>query len=236
MRYVNLSTVLVYRLVSTRVRERFPTHSELIEAKMLLPEESKMLAKAEVENRMESTWVPILWSLEMLHEARQKKRLSLEAPVYASLISCIDYIEDCNRKILNYNWVNFPLAYTQVAVLSVLAYFIAAVFGRQYLIPREHELDRDIFPHLNISYSNTPPFNKHTPDFYVPIFTYIELVCYMGWIKVAEALLNPFGEDDEDFQINYIIDRNLEVSYRIVGGATPSPGLDSIVEGREAYR
>ena len=29
----------------------------------------------------------------------------------------------------------------------------------------------------------------------------------MGWIKVAETLLNPFGEDDEDFQINYLIDR-----------------------------
>jgi hypothetical protein len=23
----------------------------------------------------------------------------------------------------------------------------------------------------------------------------------MGWIKVAETLLNPFGGDDEDFQI-----------------------------------
>ena len=35
----------------------------------------------------------------------------------------------------------------------------------------------------------------------------------MGWIKVAETLLNPFGDDDEDFEINYLIDRNLHVIF-----------------------
>ena len=45
------------------------------------------------------------------------------------------------------------------------------------------------------------------PDIYVPVFTILEFIFYFGWMKVAESLINPFGEDDDDFAINYIIDR-----------------------------
>ena len=38
----------------------------------------------------------------------------------------------------------------------------------------------------------------------------------MGWLKTAEALLNPYGEDDEDFDTNWMVDRHLQVSYMMV--------------------
>ena len=62
-----------------------------------------------------------------------------------------------------------------------------------------------------IHYAKDGPLANHSPDFYVPIFTLVEFFCYVGWIKVAQSLLNPFGDDDEDFQMNYMIDRNLQV-------------------------
>ena len=95
--------------------------------------------------------------------------------------------------------------------------FIGAstVFGRQYLNPEEDEWRKpgDIYDINNstLIYYLKGPYNAHTPDFYLPIFTLVEFLCYMGWIKVAANLLNPFGDDDEDFKINYLIDRNLQV-------------------------
>ena len=34
--------------------------------------------------------------------------------------------------------------------------------------------------------------------------------------QVPETLLNPFGDDDEDFELNYLIDHNPQVSFQIV--------------------
>ena len=81
--------------------------------------------------------------------------------------------------------------YTQVTTISILLYFLVALFGRQYLVPPPGHLDNTTFNASDIVTSiEKSAYKPHTPDLYFPFFTIVEFLCYMGWIKVAESLLN----------------------------------------------
>ena len=47
-----------------------------------------------------------------------------------------------------------------------------------------------------------------------PFFTVLEFIFYFGWLRIAEVLINPFGDDDDDFDINYIVDRNFQIRHK----------------------
>ncbi len=56
-------------------------------------------------------------------------------------------------------------------------------------------------------------------------------------IKVGQALMDPFGTDDEDFELNWILDRNVFVGYQMVDFTSdqlPAPSnLD--IDGRTPH-
>ena len=66
--------------------------------------------------------------------------------------------------------------------------------------------------------TNLVGYDDHIQDFVIPFFTILKFIFYCGWMHVAATLINPLGDDDEDFDINYIINRNVQISYIMVEG------------------
>uniref|UniRef100_A0A8C5FUE1 Bestrophin homolog n=1 Tax=Gadus morhua TaxID=8049 RepID=A0A8C5FUE1_GADMO len=190
MRYVNLTSILIFRSVSTTVCKRFPTIEHVVEAGFMTPEERKLFEN--INSPHLKYWVPVVWFTNLAAKARKEGRIQDSVDLQAILKEMNKFRTWCST-LFGYDWVGIPLVYTQVVTLAVYTFFIACLIGRQFLDPSQGYPGNDL-------------------DLYVPIFTLLQFFFYSGWLKVAEQLINPFGEDDDDFETNWIIDRNLQVS------------------------
>ena len=77
MRYVNLSIVLVFRLVSRKVKGRFPDYQSLLNANLMRSVEVDRMKRAEAQTPHEATWTPILWALKLLERARTDGKIQV---------------------------------------------------------------------------------------------------------------------------------------------------------------
>uniref|UniRef100_A0A8C6Q539 Bestrophin homolog n=1 Tax=Nothobranchius furzeri TaxID=105023 RepID=A0A8C6Q539_NOTFU len=186
MRYVNLSGVLIYRSVSTAVYKRFPTMEHLVQAGLMSSEELRHLE--DLPSPHNKFWVPCMWFVSLALRARTEGRINNDVA-----LTELNSLRARCMKLYGYDWISLPLVYTQVVTVAVYSFFLACLIGRQFLDPSQG-------------------YPGHDVDFYLPVFTLLQFFFYVGWLKVAEQLINPFGEDDDDFETNWLVDRNLQVS------------------------
>ncbi|KAF7469273.1 Hypothetical predicted protein [Marmota monax] len=139
MRYVNLTSLLIFRSVSTAVYKRFPTMDHVVEAGFMTADERKIFDHLKSPHL--KYWVPFIWFGNLATKARDEGRIRDSVDLQSLMTEMNRYRSWCSL-LFGYDWVGIPLVYTQV----------------------------------------------------------------------AEQLINPFGEDDDDFETNWCIDRNLQVS------------------------
>ncbi|KAG8512727.1 Bestrophin-2 [Galemys pyrenaicus] len=190
MRYAGLSAVLILRSVSTAVFKRFPTIDHVVEAGFMTREERKKFEN--LNSSYNKYWVPCVWFSNLAAQARREGRIRDNSALKLLLEELTVFRGKCGM-LFHYDWISIPLVYTQVVTIAVYSYFLACLIGRQFLDPAQG-------------------YSGHNLDLCVPIFTLLQFFFYAGWLKVAEQLINPFGEDDDDFETNFLIDRNFQVS------------------------
>ncbi|XP_047522701.1 bestrophin-4 isoform X2 [Pieris napi] len=202
LRYVCLCLTMVLTMISPRVKKRFPTLDNLVEAGLLIDNEKSILDNLNQKFPKPSKhWLPIVWATSIVTRARKEGRIRDDFAV-KTIIDELNKFRGQAGLLLSYDTISVPLVYTQVVTIAVYSYFITSALGSQWV---DHKLQ-----------SHSESVYISNIDLYFPIFTTLEFFFYMGWLKVAESLINPFGEDDDDFEVNWLIDRNLQVSYMIV--------------------
>ncbi|XP_070575159.1 bestrophin-4-like [Ptychodera flava] len=189
VRWVNASAVLVLTAVSPPIKKRFPTMWHFEEAGIFTYEERQMMEETPCPHS--KFWVPCAWACNLVAETRKEGRIRDDIAM-KSIIDQIQRFRENTGMMYAFDWISVPLVYTQVVTLAVYSYFCACLIGRQFL-------------------DTTQGYAGHYVDLYIPFFTILEFFFYFGWLKVAEAIINPYGEDDDDFEVNYIVDRNLQV-------------------------
>uniref|UniRef100_A0A8C8VPS7 Bestrophin homolog n=1 Tax=Pelusios castaneus TaxID=367368 RepID=A0A8C8VPS7_9SAUR len=194
MRYSSLSAVLILRSVSTAVFKRFPTIDHVVEAGFMTREERKKYEN--LSSSYNKYWIPCIWFTNLVAQARKEGRVRDDCALKLLMEELNHFRANCSM-LFHYDWISVPLVYTQVVTIAVYSFFVACLIGRQFLDPAQG-------------------YEGHDLDLCVPVFTLLQFFFYVGWLKVAEQLINPFGEDDDDFETNLLIDRNFQVSMMAV--------------------
>ncbi|EDW69654.1 bestrophin homolog 22 isoform X1 [Drosophila virilis] len=197
MRYMVLAYVITLQRISLRVKRRFPTTQHLVDAGLMHESEMKIFEAMNQKSPMSKYWMPLVWATNIINRARKEGLIASDHIVQTILVE----LSDIRRRLgglIGYDTVCVPLVYTQVVTLVLYTYFIAALLGRQML--------------PNVVDSN----GREDPDLFFPFFTVLQFVFFVGWLKVAEVLINPFGEDDDDIELNWLIDRHIKAAYMIV--------------------
>ncbi|KAK5977207.1 Bestrophin [Trichostrongylus colubriformis] len=194
IRYMVLTQVLVYRDISMQVRRRLPTLDTVVASGFMTEaERDKYVA---YNNKYVKVFLPIQWCYSVIHEARMSGKLCSDL-MMNEIIKNVAAFRQCLEKLCHFDWVPIPLVYPQVVFLAVRVYFLLCLVARQsVLIDGKHR--SSIFPIIPL------------------LMTSLQFIFYVGWMKVAESLMNPLGEDDDDFECNYLLDRNLSLGLSIV--------------------
>uniref|UniRef100_A0A0R3TVP6 Bestrophin homolog n=1 Tax=Rodentolepis nana TaxID=102285 RepID=A0A0R3TVP6_RODNA len=200
MRYMNLSWILLMRRISDQIADRFKQLDEDSDCE----QEYCCKGYSKCCNRKKK-----------MHHIMQHPWSSSQVSVTTeSLLFLNSYSHFCLTGDLVLIVVALP---SEVVIIAVYSYFGCELLASQFLeVPKVE--------------------GEAVVDFFVPIFSIFYFLFLMGWLKVSQivdqpvvisgfsmlyqivalCVMNPFGDDDEDFETSDILDYNLDVSYRTV--------------------
>ncbi|EGT48533.1 hypothetical protein CAEBREN_21490 [Caenorhabditis brenneri] len=188
-RWSSLQAAIAWSGVSVKTLKRFPTERHMVASKLMTEEEYDLYMNTDAPH---GKWfIPILWIVNLIKQQKQKG--VIDSIQMDMLLKQVYSYRDGFAMLFVYDWIKIPLVYTQVVAIATYGYFFICLIGRQPKLD-QRSMEKEI-------------------TILFPIFTTFQMLFYLGWLKVGQYLMNPFGEDDDDFELNYVLDRNTAIAH-----------------------
>ncbi|XGW31959.1 hypothetical protein V3C99_010270, partial [Haemonchus contortus] len=194
-RYLLLTYILLLRDVSIPIKKQFPTYQHLIQGKLLTKEELELMESSNIDPNYCRYWMPLLWLCQLVKKyyksgrsATSRRATIMEEAHFGKFINEISRVRGLLGDILSYDWIPMPLANTQTITFAVYSYLIVDGILQDYPLCQN-----------NHDWSIMATLTRFG-------FSLLLNTFYLGWLKCAQVILNPFGLDDDDFEACALID------------------------------
>ncbi|CAL8085301.1 unnamed protein product [Calicophoron daubneyi] len=215
-RYLNLSYVLCFSSIVSSLGRRFNSLDDCVLCGLMTRQEKEIYLRFSQGNNY--FVIPLAWAIGLIARAQREGMIDHDVQLNALVGEVVAYWRRLHTLVL-YDSVNVPLVYNQVVTLVVYLYLGSLVLSRQFENPEDILNACKNSPNVTITQNSSFTAQPLTPSCSldimpnIPVFAVVALVCYAGWLRVAEAHVFPFGTDDDDFDVLSLLDRNSIMSH-----------------------
>jgi len=179
-RYVLLAWLLGLRNTCQPLRKKFPDLEAIEDAGLLLKHEKELLYEVEARDGCSKMCLTVTnWTLLLIKEGRDAEYFE-SASDANRLFDPVFAFKKSLSSVLKFQSTPIPLSFIQAVTLVVNIFAIVSLMGKQFFDFKEKLL---------------------VIDCYLPILPAMQYLAYLSWLRLGEVSVNPFGEDDDDFDI-----------------------------------
>jgi len=194
-RYIILAWMLGMRNTCQPLRKKFPDLEAIEEAGYLLKHEKEILYRVEAQDGASKMCLQVTnWALLLIREGRDAGYFENPSDATRLFEPVLAFKKSCSS-VLKFQSTPIPLSFIQAVTLTVNIFAVVSLMGKQFV---------DFNTKLMVI------------DCYLPILPAMQYLAYLSWLKLGEVSVNPFGEDDDDFDIIGLFDNHVKRAHDLL--------------------
>jgi len=159
------------------------------EAGLLLKHEKEILYQVEAQDGASKMCLTVTnWALLLIKEGRDAGYFE-SASDANRLFDPVFAFKKSLSSVLKFQSTPIPLSFIQAVTLMVNIFAVVSLMGKQFF-----DFNRKLL----------------VVDCYLPILPAMQYLAYVSWLRLGEVSVNPFGDDDDDFDIIALFDNHIK--------------------------